>query len=245
MLIVGNLNQTEAGMVGGVRYPAVRLPQAFDFMVDELKKPDQIDAMRLAAMLGIQRHVFLVRQRPADQPIPDGRKAEVAALMKALLDEKTPPAGRSVDGHTWLRRRAADVLATLGAVGDNRSIFDSLVRIVGDAEEPISLRCTAAEALGSLVYTDVTGIDALATARQLGALAAFACRTEDTRAKDEQKDVEEELMSARADGRLDILAVSVQFGHAGIWACPAWAACPVSACLAWAACPALGCLARR
>ena len=47
-------------------------------MVDEFKKPNQIDVIRLAAMLGIQRHLFLVRQRPADQPIPDGRKAEVA-----------------------------------------------------------------------------------------------------------------------------------------------------------------------
>ena len=94
------------------------------------------------------------------------------SLMKTLLDEKTPPAGRNEAGHTWLRRSAADVLATLGAVGDNRGIFDSLVRIVGDAEEPLSLRCTAAQALGSLVYTDVTGIDALATARQLGRIGS-------------------------------------------------------------------------
>jgi hypothetical protein len=200
MLIVGDLNQTEAHVVGGARYPAIRLPQAFDFMVDEFKKPDQLDAVRLAAMVGIQRHLFLVRQRPADQPILDARKAEVASLMKALLDEKTPPAGRTADGHAWLRRKAADVLATLGAVGDNHSIFDSLVRIVGDAEEPLSLRCTAAQALGELVYTDVTGIDALATARQLGALAAFACRTEDTRAKDEQKTMEEETSTGARMG---------------------------------------------
>jgi hypothetical protein len=202
MLIVGNLNQTEARMLGGLRYPAVRLPQAFDFMVDELKKPDQLDVVRVAAMLGIERHLRLVRQRPQDQPIPDGRRAEVAALMQSLLDEKAVPASRNVEGHTWLRRNAGDVVAALGAVGDNRAIFDSLVRIVGDAEEPLSLRCAAARALGDLVYTDVTGIDAVATVRQLAALAAYACRTEDTRAKEEEKAVEERRGASRGSGGL-------------------------------------------
>ncbi len=85
MLIIGlNLNELESRQVGGVRYPAVRLPKALDFMLDELKKPDQTDALRLAIMLGIERHVGLVRQRPQDQPIPDGRKAEIAAYMQAL-----------------------------------------------------------------------------------------------------------------------------------------------------------------
>jgi hypothetical protein len=202
MLIVGNLNQTEARMLGGLRYPAVRLPQAFDFMVDELKKPDQVDVVRVAAMLGIERHLRLVRQRPQDQPIPDGRRAEVAALIQSLLDEKAVPASRNIEGHTWLRRSAADVVAALGAVGDNRALFDSLVRIVGDAEEPLSLRCSAARTLGDLVYADVTGIDAVATARQLAALAAYACRTEDTRAKEEEKDVEAQTGAARRSGSM-------------------------------------------
>jgi hypothetical protein len=194
MLIIGNLNQTEASLVNGVRYPAVRLPKALDFLVDEFTKPDQIDVVKLAAMIGIQRHFFLVRYRPADQPIPDARKAEIAGLLKALLDEKTVPAGRSPGMHVWLRRTAADVLGTLGSVGDNHAIFDSLARVVSDADEPLSLRCVAAQAVGNLIYTDVTGIDALATARQLGALAAFACRQEDTRAKEEQEALEEELL---------------------------------------------------
>ncbi|MHB0957283.1 MAG: hypothetical protein ACYC0X_24670 [Pirellulaceae bacterium] len=203
MLIVGlNLNQLESRLVGGVRYPAIRLPKALDFLVDELKKPDQSDAVRLAAMLGIERHVDLVRQRPQDQPIPDGRRAEIAAYMQTLLAEKSLPAGRNPAAHTWLRRKAADVLGGLGAVGDNRSVFESLVRIVGDAEEPLSLRCTAAETLGNLVYTDVTGIDAVATARQLAALAAFACRTEDTRAKEEQKKLEEDPGFRRSGGMM-------------------------------------------
>lgn len=200
MLIVGGLNQSEARMLGGLRYPAVRFPRAFDFMVDELQRPDQADVVRIAAMLGVERHLRLVRQRPQDQPIPDGRRAEVAALMHGLVDEKAVPASRNVDGHTWLRRSAVDVLAALGAVGDNHAIFDSLVRIVGDAAEPLSLRCAAARALGDLVYTDVAGIDAVAAVRELAALGAYACRAEDVRAKEEQKVVEERTAVARSGG---------------------------------------------
>jgi hypothetical protein len=80
-------------------------------------------------------------------------------------------------------------LATIGAVGDDRSIFNSLVSIIGDTEEPLSLRCTAARSLDGFDYTDVTGIDAVSTARQLGELAAFACRAEDARYKEEEKKI--------------------------------------------------------
>ena len=187
MLIVGDLNQTESRISGTERYPAVRLAKAFDFMVDELKRADQLDVVRIAALLGIQRHLRLVRQRPQDQPIPDARKVEVTALVKPVVDQKTPPDGRNLVGHTWLRRGAVDVLATVGMVGDGRAVFNSLVTIAGDAEEPLSLRCTAARSLAELNYTDVTGIDALTTARQLGALAAYACRLEDERVKEEEK----------------------------------------------------------
>ena len=195
MLMIGSLNQVESRMTE--RLPAIRLPKAFDFMVDELKKPDQVDVVRVAAMLGVERHLRLVRQRPQDQPIADGRKAEVAALMKTLAEEKTPPATRSSDGHIWLRRGAVDVLAALGQVGDAQSIFSGLVNIVGDSSEPLSLRCTAARALSQLNYTDVTGIDAVATTQKLGALAAYACRNEDSRVKDAQKELEEKKKRER------------------------------------------------
>ncbi len=201
MLVIGlNLNLTEKRPAE--RLPAVRLPKAFDFLFDELRKPDQSDAMRTAAMVGIERHARLLRFRPQDQPIPDGQRAELATLMHTLLNEKTPPAGRDANTQVWFRRRAADILGEIGLVGDNRAIFDSLVKIVGDAEEPLSMRCTAAKSLGRLNYTNVTGIDPLATSRQLGALAAQACRVEETRAKDEQKKLAEEPGQARSGGMM-------------------------------------------
>ena len=146
MLIIGDLNQTEARLIGTDRYPAIRLAKAFDFMLDEYKKPDQIDVVRIAAMLGIARHLRLVRQRPQDQPLADAKKAEIATLMKTMAEEKKLLGQRSSDGHTWMRRCAVDCLAAMGQVGDGQSIFKSLVAIADDSTEPLSLRCTAARA---------------------------------------------------------------------------------------------------
>ncbi|MBM4088677.1 MAG: hypothetical protein FJ276_04500 [Planctomycetes bacterium] len=187
LLIIGDLNQTESGMEGTAKTPPVRLARALDFLVEELKKPNQLDALRLAAMVGIKRHVQLSRQRPADAPIPDARKLEIITLAQAMMNEKTPPTGRTPDGHAWLRGRAIELLAAAGAVGDNLAIFNGIVAVLDDADAPLSLRCTAARALQQLDYTGVTGIDPVAIGQRLAALAVFACRNEDERVKEEKK----------------------------------------------------------
>ncbi len=189
LLIIGNLNQTEIRR--SERLPPIRLPKAFDFLVTELQKPDQLDVLRLAAMVGIQRHLRLVGQRPQEQPIPDAKKAEVAGIMKKLAEQKVVPDGREEIAHTWLRRRAIDVLATIGQVGDGQAIFNTMVGIVTDDEEPLALRCTAARAIGDLNYAGVAGIDPVATSQSLGELVAFACRNEDAWVKEHQKKLEE------------------------------------------------------
>ncbi len=188
LLIIGDLNQVEFRR--SERLPPVRLAKAFDFLLSELQKTDQLDVLRLAAMVGLQRHLRLVAQRPQDQPIPDAKKAQVATLMKTLAEQKTAPDGRPEKVHTWLRRRSIDVLATIGQVGDGQAIFNTMLAIVADANEPLSLRCTASRAIGDLDYAGVTGIDPVGTTQKLGALVAYACRNEDSWVKEKQKELE-------------------------------------------------------
>ena len=188
LLILGQLNQVE--LRRAERLPPVRLPKAFDFLLAELKKPDQHEAVRLGAMFGIRRHVFMVSQRPQDQPIPDAQKAEVATLMTSLMAEKTTPENRDERLHIWMRRGAVDTLAALGQVGDGQSIFRALVAVMGDSDEPLSLRLYAARAIGSLDYTNVTGIDAVGTAQKIAAVVAYACRQEDDRIKEMQDEMD-------------------------------------------------------
>lgn len=192
LLIIGGLNQTEQRLVGTDRYPAIRLAKALDFLWAELQKPDQIDILRVAALLGLERHFFLVKQRPQDQPVPDARRAEVASLMQTWAEQKEPPAGRSADAHAWIRRKAMEVLGAVGQVGDGQAIFNSLLAIASDTNETFSVRCSAARALGELNYTNITGIDAVATTQKLAALAAAACRSEDSWVKEQQKELDKQ-----------------------------------------------------
>ncbi|MFW6170263.1 MAG: hypothetical protein ACODAD_07220, partial [Planctomycetota bacterium] len=125
ILIIGNLNRVEQKRAE--RLPEVRLPEAFDFLLGELQKSDQLDVLRLGAMMGLERHLLLVRERPQDQPIPDEEKAEVAGLMETMVSETSPPDGRPEEVHAWLRRRALQVLGAVGQVGNDREIFNLLV----------------------------------------------------------------------------------------------------------------------
>ena len=79
-------------------------------------------------MLGLERHFFLVKQRPQDQPVPDARRAEVASLMQTWAAQQDPPAGRSADAHAWIRRKAMEVLGAVGQVArlahDGQALVD-------------------------------------------------------------------------------------------------------------------------
>ena len=184
LLIIGDLNSTEERLVGGDRFPPVCLPRALDLLVQEFNKPNQPDAVRVAAMIGIRRHAILDGELPGSQPIPAAKKAEIAAAMRTLAQQNSPPDGRSPAGHVWMRRLAINIMAEIGAVGNNQEDFNLVVGIMSNADAPLKLRYTAASALAKFDYQNVTGIDALSVSQKLGAMVAFALRSEDIRIKD-------------------------------------------------------------
>ena len=96
--------------------------------------------------------------------------------MVALLDA-APPAGRSAAGHTWMQRRGIDILAALGMVGPYTPANTALEKIVADKDAPISLRCTASEALAHWV-PNTKKIDASTVSQNLGLIAVKACKDE-------------------------------------------------------------------
>ncbi len=177
MLLIGGLNSTEASTVGE-RRPPVPLNNALRFMLDELQDPEQLDAVRVAALNGILRHARVDRQLPRENRRLVGNNAEkmIVDAMLAIIGQGEPPEGRSEEGHDWLRQRAIDVLAMLGS-GQSR-VVAALQEIVRDEEARVVLRCAAAEALGRLVYPEDANINVAQLARQLGAVAATACYRE-------------------------------------------------------------------
>ncbi|MCA9124011.1 MAG: hypothetical protein H6822_13110 [Planctomycetaceae bacterium] len=179
MLLLGELNAVERGARGAdgraTAYPDP-LPAALDAMIAEYKSPDQIDAVRIAALVGIDRHAKLNLARPENRRIPGPQKKIVVDEMIALLNND-PPAGRSSDGHTWMQRRAIDILAALGMVGAYPAANTALETIVANDSAPISLRCTAAEALAQWTPSN-NKINAGEVSKNLGLIAVKACKDE-------------------------------------------------------------------
>lgn len=200
MLIIAELNTKETVQSGTPSPPEPYL-DAFPVMVDALGDPQQLDAVKIAAMLGILRHVqWDSRQRdprnPQAKKIDDALRDRANTLCLALLNAKQPPAGRSVDGHAWMQRRAIDILGVLGTIGTNVNATQTVDAMVADEKAPLSIRCTAAEALGQLDLPPETRLDPLETARKLGELALFVCKRETKRFEDEKAFLDEKRLAS-------------------------------------------------
>ncbi len=118
----------------------------------------------------------------------------VAALLK-VVNQKTPPAGRTADGHDWIRRRAIDVLAALNDAGPNLAVITALDAILKDNQSSPELSCSAAKALGSIQFRAADNMNAAATISSIGQIAVDAYKSELAHAED-RKDAADAVNSA-------------------------------------------------
>jgi hypothetical protein len=206
MLLLGSLNSQDALFVGDAKRPAVPLIQSLKVMLDELANPQQIDGVRAAALVGILRHVEIDRQL-ADVPNAQrrlvGNNAEnlIADAMLKLANEKQAPEGRTQAGHDWMRRRAVEILGYLGSPGQNNSVLTSLDGLLTDNKAPVSLRCSAAEAMGRLRLPANAGIKVSDAAKKLATVAVFACQKEIQRVEEQEtREAQDKLQSVGSAG---------------------------------------------
>jgi hypothetical protein len=162
-LIVGDLDQELSSGFGSAATPPVPLPEALPVLLDFLNDAQMIDAVKVAALVGLQRHARYNLAPPA--------QATVSQAMLAILAAREPPSGRSPEGHLWMRRRATDVLGGIAAPGKQNDVLTALQTVLADADEDITLRCTVADAIGHLKFAQDAKIDADNLVGQLGDLA--------------------------------------------------------------------------
>jgi hypothetical protein len=162
-LIVGNLDQELSSGFSSAAKPPVPLPEAVPVLLGFLSDAQVIDAVRVAALVGLQRHARYNLAPPA--------QATVSQAMLAILAARETPSGRSPEGHLWMRRRATDVLGGIAAPGKQNDVLTALQTVLADADEDITLRCTVADAIGHLKFAQDAKIDADNLVGQLGDLA--------------------------------------------------------------------------
>jgi hypothetical protein len=122
-------------------------------------------------MIGLERFAAANAIPPADKP-------ELAKYLLALLKQADPPAGRSAEGHAWMRRIAAQLLTTMSAGGADPAVVGAMAAIIADRNASPSLRCEIAEQLGQLKYPPDAKIDYTGLANLLGHQLVEICRPE-------------------------------------------------------------------
>ena len=168
MLMIGELNQRESTSPAA---PPAPLPTALPELVKAVEADDQVDTVKLAALVGIIRHGEL------GAITADADRNAVVGAMLALLNAKRPPE-RSVDGDGWIRARAVELLGILQVPASNAAVSDMIRKMMADRTLPFSARRAAADALGKLNYQGFGAASIAPLAAALSQLTTDACAAE-------------------------------------------------------------------
>jgi hypothetical protein len=196
MLMIGELNNQ--GL------PITPWPKALDALSAAVENPKLSDAVRAAAMIGIQRHVSAKISDAA------ARQQLVAALLRVAA-ANVATGSAAAHGQEWI---LAQALETLGALGDNTA-FMSMVKTVDNSKLSLATRSVAAEALGHLNYSGAA-IDPVNAAAALGRFAIDACAQEVQDAKITGKPVSRRRMRQYLGSVLQALVGGAEGGGKGI-----------------------------
>lgn len=174
-LLYGELNDVDAKSPT----PATPHRAALKYLLDLLDNAAMPPEVKVAALVGILRHVELDGLAAAGQKMPAADMDAVVTKMIALASAKDAPAEIAKPIFTFMQRRAATILGAYGQPGADGKVYNALVAIVGNDAAPLWVRCDAAMSLGRLNYSDPNlKLDAAKGAKSLGALAAFAANEE-------------------------------------------------------------------
>jgi len=184
MLVIADLNSQDK--IVGSNNPAVPLAKALPLMIDEFTNDQQIDAVRVACLVGIMRHVTSDASAPAGRRvIPDELRNRINTLALSVVNQKDRPANRSIDGQAWLQRRSLEILSSLGTLESDVNVGATIESMIADGGAPLALRFSAAEALVQLNNPIQTKLTAQGTAKKMGELALHGLNTEIARIKDD------------------------------------------------------------
>lgn len=127
------------------------VPETVPILVSTVKDSKQLDAVKVAAMIGLSRHANANIVGIADADAAKLVTDAMVAIAAAPVAE-----GDKADGQIWMRGQAAEVLGLLGSPGRDGAVATALEKMIGDATLPVSQRCKAAHALGQLNWSGAT-----------------------------------------------------------------------------------------
>ncbi len=201
MLIIGELNEQEVLRVGATPLPQEPYAAALPFIIERIEDAKTTDAVRVAALVGLVRHLEWEPFRAPSKPLPAGVRTSMINSLVKLAEMKTPPGKRTAEGQLWMRRRAIECLGLAGEVTATPQIIAPVEKILKDNTEPLQLRCVAAKALGEMNIPAGQKMDAADLTRTLGTLASLAIKNEFERLETiDKKEAEHNAVYAALSG---------------------------------------------
>lgn len=186
MYIISQLNTQEMSRVGSNKAIPDPYSPALPWMLEEFKKPETPEALKVAALLGIVRHLEMDIYRSADRKIPAAQRTDILATLTTLVQTATPPEGRSVAAQNWLRRRALEGIAHAGFLTPEPNLVKLVVELIDNDKEQLPVRVEAAQTLGKLNLAPPVKVEVTSTAESLVRMAMASVQSELTRLDDLQ-----------------------------------------------------------
>lgn len=168
MMAIGELNEIEPQGSD----PGKPWNKTVPVMLAAVADPQQADYVRVAALLGVLRHVRA-------KSLTDELRQNVTDACLRLVNATQPPAGRTPDGHAWLKAQAADILGELGRPGPKGEVLVALGKMAGDRSTLLLARRAAVRALAKLGTEGVTPDNAAAAVLGVAAFVHDACQVEE------------------------------------------------------------------
>lgn len=165
MLVIGRLNEKMAWQPARKVFEETPLRKALRPMVEAAGNEKLPEPVRLAAMIGIRRHIDKGQ-------LPAGALDLICGVMSRVCKEPTTATGHLADGHLWLRRQAIELIGACGTEGQGQVYSRLLTDRLADPNEPLSLRQAAAAALANVQGR--TKLKPGEAAEQAGKLATLA-----------------------------------------------------------------------
>jgi hypothetical protein len=148
ILIVGMLDEKYAvpGVENSKPVPYPPATKILTQIVDSATSTNRFPpSVVLGALVGLERHA-----RYRDTMDPAVANAMTKALLKFANHEK-PIQDMDRKAYAWLRLRAANALATMGQVGQDNAVHDTLIKLIGNFKS-LDDRCETAAMLARLNY---------------------------------------------------------------------------------------------
>ena len=164
MLVIGDLNAKEIPLNG--REKPVPSIKALATLLDNLEDVQQLEGVKAAALVGLDRHV--------SYGIPGSATNEQKRVYAVLMDMATG----QTETHPFLRQRAVRALGHYGATGEGAAVPKLMLQMMSDRTVPMKLRCEAGRAIGNLYLERGPRVDTPpdVIAHMLGELLVQAAR---------------------------------------------------------------------